>query len=123
MIKTDKTIYDKPEKSDGKRILVMRMWPRGIKKASMKLDAWIKELGTERELIKQWKNEEITWAEFSREYKKSLRDKKELLLQLAKEAKRGRITLLCSCKDEKHCHRYLLKKAIEAILLKTKAQR
>ena len=114
MIKTNKTIYDEPASSDGKRILVMRIWPRGIKKTKMKLDGWMKELGTDRELIKKWKNEKITWAEFSKEYKKSLRDKKGLLLKLFKESKRKRITLLCSCKDEKHCHRYLLKKAIEA---------
>lgn len=115
MIKTKKTIYDEPDKSDGKRILVMKIWPRGIKKSKMQLDAWMKELGTDRELIKKWKSGKITWGEFSREYRKGLRAHRAELLMLAKESKRRRITLLCSCKDEKHCHRYLLRKAIEAL--------
>ena len=51
MIKTAKTVYDKPESSDGKRILVMRLWPRGV--AKDKVDVWLKELGTEEELIKK----------------------------------------------------------------------
>lgn len=92
----------------------MRIWPRGIKKSKMKLDAWVKELGTEKDLIKKWKSGKINWTEFSREYKKSLRHNKEMILKLAKLAKRRRITLLCSCKEEKHCHRYLLRKVIEA---------
>ncbi len=77
MIKTEKTIYDEVEKSDGARILVMRIWPRGIKKE--KIDLWLKELGTENELIKQWKEEKITWAQFTREYKKTSRVKKRFL--------------------------------------------
>jgi uncharacterized protein YeaO (DUF488 family) len=111
MIKTTKTIYDEVEASDGARILVMRLWPRGIKKE--KIDLWIKELGAEPELIKKWKGGEISWAEFSKEYRKSLKGKKEILRALALESKKKSITLLCSCKDEKHCHRYLLRKAIE----------
>ena len=51
MIKTAKTVCDKPESSDGKRILVMRLWPRGV--ARDKVDVWLKELGTEKELIKK----------------------------------------------------------------------
>lgn len=114
MIKIEKTIYDEAEKSDGQRILVMRIWPRGIKKE--KIDLWLKELGTENELIKQWKEEKITWAQFTREYKKSLKGKEEILKNLAQESKKKTITLLCSCKDGEHCHRYLLKKAIAAYL-------
>jgi len=62
MIKTAKTVYDKPESSDGKRILVMRLWPRGV--ARDKVDVWLKELGTEKELIKRWKSGKISWKEF-----------------------------------------------------------
>lgn len=112
MIKTTKTIYDPPEKSDGKRILVMRMWPRGIKKE--KIDLWIKELGTDKELIHKWKTGKISWTELSKEYKKSLKGKEELLQQLASEAKNKTVTLLCSCKEEKHCHRHILKQILES---------
>jgi len=111
VIKTEKTIYDKPEASDGKRILVMRLWPRGVSKA--KVDVWLKELGTKKELIKRWKSGEISWREFERDYKKSLIGKEELLRSLAEEARKNDITLLCVEKDEARCHRSLLKLAIE----------
>jgi len=109
-IEIEKTVYDKKEASDGKRILVMRFWPRGISKD--KVDVWIKELGTDKELIKKWKTGKISWNNFSAEYEKGLKGKEYLLKDLAKQAKEGTITLLCSCKDMNHCHRYLLKIAI-----------
>lgn len=114
MLKISKTIYDPPETADGKRILVMSIWPRGISKE--KINLWMKELGTEKELIKKWKEEKISWEEFSKEYKKSLKGKEPILKELAQESKKHTISLLCSCKDEKHCHRWLLKQAIEAML-------
>jgi len=111
MIKTTKTVYDKPEPSDGKRILVMRLWPRGVSKG--RVDVWLKELGTEKELIKRWKSGKISWKEFERNYNKSLIGKEALLKSLADEARRSDITLLCVEKDETLCHRSLLKLAIE----------
>lgn len=114
MIRTQKTIYDPADPSDGKRILVMRIWPRGVSRD--KVDLWLKELGTDRELIRQWKQGKVSWEEFSRRYKESLKGKRALLMQLAEEARRGTITLLCSCRDERHCHRYLLKEEIERYL-------
>ncbi len=113
MIKTSKNIYDKPEPSDGKRILVMRLWPRGQSKEKLHIQAWLKELGTDPALIKQWKAGAIEWNAFAQAYRKSLKGKEEQLKALAQEAKKGTLTLLCSCKDEKHCHRSLLKEAIE----------
>src|SRR3989442_13917463 len=91
MIKTTKTVCDKPERSDGKRILVMRLWPRGVSKG--RVDVWLKELGTEKELIKRWKSEKISWKEFEREYKKRLVGKEELLKLLAEEEKISTLTL------------------------------
>ncbi len=111
VIKTGKTVYDPPSRSDGKRILVMRLWPRGVSKESV--DEWMKELGTDKELIKKWKAGKVSWSDFRKEYLKSLKGKEDLLKQLAKEAGKKTITLLCSCKDEKKCHRSLLKSAIE----------
>jgi uncharacterized protein YeaO (DUF488 family) len=59
LIKTDKTVYDKPEPADGVRILVTRIWPRGISRD--RIDLWIKDVGTERELIRMWKEGRIDW--------------------------------------------------------------
>ena len=66
MIKISKTVYDAPEASDGERLLVMRLWPRGVSKEKLKIAAWEKELGTEPELIKKWKGGMITWAAFAK---------------------------------------------------------
>ncbi len=113
MIKTDKTVYDKAEPSDGKRILVMRIWPRGISKD--KVDVWMKELGTDRELIRKWKDGKLSWDRFATAYKKSLKGKEDLLRELAGQSKAGTITLLCTDKDASRCHRSLLKAAIEEV--------
>jgi len=112
MIRIEKSIYSPPEPSDGKRILVMTLWPRGVSK--VKVDVWMKDLGTPRELIKQYKAGKMSWPDYSVEYKKSLKGKEELLKSLADEARKGTITLLCTEKDPSACHRSLLKAAIEA---------
>ncbi len=91
----------------------MTLWPRGV--AKDKVDVWMKELGTPRETIRKWKAGRITWSEFVKEYKKSLEGKDPLLRQLSKESKKGTITLLCTEKDQSHCHRSILKEAIEQI--------
>jgi uncharacterized protein YeaO (DUF488 family) len=117
MIKTDKTVYDKREGSDGKRILVMRIWPRGVSKN--KVDVWMKELGTEKDLIKKWKLGKISWANFASDYRRSLRGKEDILKKLAGESEKEDITLLCSDKDASHCHRTLLASEIEKYVKKT----
>ena len=111
MIKTEKTVYDKREEWDGRRILVMRTWPRGISKE--KVDLWLKDLGTEKELIRKWKAGKVTWAEFARKYNASLKGKERVLKELAAESRNGTITLLCGCRDEAHCHRHLIKQAVQ----------
>ncbi|MDE1853639.1 MAG: DUF488 family protein [Thaumarchaeota archaeon] len=112
MIRIEKSVYSPPERSDGKRILVMTLWPRGVSKD--KVDLWMKELGTPRDLIKSWKSGNVTWAEFETGYRKSLKGKEGLLRSLAQESKEKTITLLCTEKDPSSCHRSILKKAIES---------
>jgi uncharacterized protein YeaO (DUF488 family) len=114
VIKIDKSIYDPPEPGDGKRILVMRLWPRGVPKA--RVDLWVKELGVDRDVIRMWKSGALSWEELSQRYNESLKGKVGLLKALAEEARRGTITLLCSCRDPERCHRSLLKGAIEHLL-------
>jgi uncharacterized protein YeaO (DUF488 family) len=114
LIRIDKSVYAPPEKSDGRRILVMTLWPRGVSKS--KVDAWMKELGTPRELIKRHKAGKVKWPEFRSEYISSLKGKEDLLRKLALESKKGTITLLCTEKDPATCHRSVLKEAIESYL-------
>ena len=114
MIQIEKSVYSPADKSDGKRILVMTLWPRGVSKG--KVDAWTKELGTPRELIRRYKSGQMSWKEYAAAYRKSLKGKEDLLRGLAEESKKGTITLLCTEKDPKACHRSLLKEAIESFL-------
>lgn len=113
MIKIAKSVYSPPEKSDGKRILVMTLWPRGVPKD--KVDLWMKELGTPRDLIKRYKSGKMSWNEYAVAYRSSLKGKEELLRSLANESRRGTITLLCTERDPGTCHRSLLKEAIESL--------
>lgn len=92
----------------------MTLWPRGVSKD--KVDVWMKELGTPRELIKRYKGGEVSWAEFKSEYKKSLKGKEDILRKLAEESRGETITLLCTEKDPSTCHRSILKEAIEAYI-------
>ncbi len=114
-VRIDKTVYDAKGPKDGKRILVMRLWPRGIRKTTV--DMWLKDVGTSRELIKDWKGGKITWAKFKQRYKSDMKGEaqRELVKQLASYARSGTITLLCSCQDPNRCHRSLLKELVEYV--------
>jgi uncharacterized protein YeaO (DUF488 family) len=114
MIRIEKSVYSPPDPSDGTRILVMTLWPRGISKD--KVDLWMKELGTPRDLIRLYKAGKTSWADYAVEYRKSLKGKEKLLKSLAEQSKKGTITLLCTEKDPSSCHRSLLKAAVEAYL-------
>lgn len=105
-----KNIYEPAKADDGFRVLVMRLWPRGVKKE--KIDYWEKELGTPQDLIKKWKSGSIKWQDFSRQYLKFAAAHKDKIDELARRAKKGTVTLLCSCRDAEHCHRELLKQLI-----------
>ena len=116
LISIEKTIYDEPSLSDGKRILVMRLWPRGVRKESV--DFWLKNVGTERELIREWKAGQVTRAEYEIRYYRMMEgdEQRKLVKEIADIARESPVTLLCSCKDPERCHRSLLKKLIEARL-------
>jgi uncharacterized protein YeaO (DUF488 family) len=109
-----KRIYDPPSPSDGTRVLVMRLYPRGVRRTTF--HEWRKELGTAPPLIKAWKARRIGWPEFARRFKAQMAGDpaaRASLKELARRARKERITLLCGCEDEAHCHRTLLKALIE----------
>jgi uncharacterized protein YeaO (DUF488 family) len=90
----------------------MRYWPRGVRKE--RADAWYRELGTSKELIRAWKSGKLTWPQFKKRYLAELRDdsKQPLLRQLAQQARIKKITLLCGCREPDRCHRTILKDQI-----------
>lgn len=114
MIKIEKSVYDSPEPSDGRRILVMTLWPRGVSKD--KVDVWMKNLGTPRELIKRYKAGAATKKQFAIGYRRSLVGKGSILRELAELSRQENITLLCTEKDPAACHRSILKEVIESYL-------
>ncbi len=98
-----KRVYGKPAKTDGFRVLVDRLWPRGLTKEKAQVDLWMKEIAPSDELRKWFHHEEGSWDEFEKRYKAELAKKKAPLRELQKLAKEhGRVTLLFGSKDERH---------------------
>lgn len=110
-----KNVREKASRQDGVRVLVMTLWPRGLKKSAV--DAWAKELGTPLPLIRSWKSGRITWAELRRGYARHLKTPAAAVAlgKLAALARRQRVTLLCLCPDPNRCHRTLLQKEVERL--------
>lgn len=97
-----KRIYDAPAADDGMRILVDRLWPRGMKKDSAPIDLWLKEIAPSDDLRQWFRHEPEKWAEFKKRYFAELRNKQDLVALLRQHARAGAVTLLYSAKDEKH---------------------
>jgi uncharacterized protein YeaO (DUF488 family) len=113
MIKT-KSIKDPPEKSDGKRFLVMRFWPQGYSHKQLLLTKKIKELSPSVKLLNDWNDGKISWKEYKKRFLEEISAQQDIIKEMAKSAKRGTITLICKePEDDPHCHRHLLKKLIE----------
>jgi uncharacterized protein YeaO (DUF488 family) len=108
-----KRVYDKPVKADGIRLLADRLWPRGIKKTDLDYDDWIKSLCPPNELRKAWHNDELSYAEFKKQYRQSLKSESETLNELAEMAGKKPITLLSAVKELEQSHLPILKQAIE----------
>ncbi|MBN6205734.1 DUF488 family protein [Ralstonia pickettii] len=110
-----KRIYEEPVKSDGARILVDRLWPRGISKEKAKLDHWLKEIGPTNELRKSFHNGELSFDKFKEKYLDELQtgEQLEALEELKRIAKREKqITLLFAAKDEKENQAVILKEKL-----------
>jgi uncharacterized protein YeaO (DUF488 family) len=108
-----KRIYEPAAPADGLRVLVMRLWPRGIRKEAVNL--WLKELGADRDLLRDWKQGLVDWPERRRRYLAGLEHPPAAaqLEELRALARAQSLTLLCACRDEDQCHRSLLKTILE----------
>ena len=103
-----KRIYEPADSADGTRVLIMRLWPRGIRKD--RVDLWRKELGPVKELLRDFLDKKIDWPTYTRRYLVGLDrpEAREAIAEVQALARKGRVTLLCGCADETHCHRSLL---------------
>jgi uncharacterized protein YeaO (DUF488 family) len=97
-----KRVYEPVTKSDGFRLLVDRLWPRGLSKENAHIDLWLRDIGPSTALRKWFNHDPARWAEFRRRYDAELKEKATLLATIKKHAKTKPVTLLYSAKDEQH---------------------
>lgn len=112
MLKT-KRIYDPPGPEDGRRLLVDRLWPRGLSKDRARVDWWVKEIAPSDELRHWFGHEPEKWEEFRRRYREELKAQGPLLQLLCQCAREEQVTLLFAAKDEEHNNAVVLKELIE----------
>ncbi|QQS45147.1 MAG: DUF488 family protein [Acidobacteriota bacterium] len=108
-----KRAYETPSKKDGKRILVERLWSRGISKESAKIQAWLKELAPSAELRKWYQHDVSKWDEFQKRYQKELETKEELINELEQILVNDIVTFIYAARDEEHNSASVLKMYIE----------
>jgi len=105
-----KRIYEKPEKSDGLRILVDRLWPRGMSKKKAAVGLWLKDIAPSNSLRKWFGHDPKKWPAFQKKYKAEILANKELFSQLKQiTKKRKNITLLYAARDEQHNEAVVIK--------------
>lgn len=108
-----KRIYENPAKQDGFRVLVDRIWPRGVSKEDAALDCWAKDLAPSTELRKWFDHDPDKWDDFKQRYRDELQENQELLDDLMQKAKSGPITLLFGARDQEHNQAIVLQEFLE----------
>ena len=107
-----KRVYEKPEPGDGTRILVDRLWPRGLSKAKAKLDLWLKEIAPSTELRKWFGHDPNKWRGFRRRYESELKRHGEQIALIKSKARSGVVTLLYAARDQEHNEAVVLKELL-----------
>jgi uncharacterized protein YeaO (DUF488 family) len=97
-----KRAYNAPSRSDGTRILIDRLWPRGVKKATAAIDMWVKDIAPSTALRKWFGHDPARWQQFRRRYSDEIHRQRDRLEELRSLAERGRITLVFAAHDEAH---------------------
>ena len=109
-----KRVYDPVSPDDGKRVLVDRLWPRGIKKEAARIDEWLKDIAPSDGLRKWFAHDPAKWDEFKDRYQRELKKNVQPLEHLRKETEQGKVTLLFAAKDTEHNNAVVLKNILEA---------
>ncbi len=109
-----KRAYDPPSSDDGRRILIDRLWPRGLKKEEAQVDEWLKDLAPSTELRKWFGHDPAKWHEFKRRYGEELGEKTDQLTRIKAEARKGTVTLVFSAKDAEHSNAAFLKELLNS---------
>ncbi|MBX3571615.1 MAG: DUF488 domain-containing protein [Mesorhizobium sp.] len=107
-----KRAYESPAAEDGTRVLVDRLWPRGLKKTDAALDHWAKDLAPSTELRRWFGHDPARWDEFRRRYSEELSEHREGLARLRELARRDRVTLVYAAHDEAHNDAVVLREVL-----------
>jgi uncharacterized protein YeaO (DUF488 family) len=116
-----KRVYDRPAKEDGERFLVERLWPRGMKKETLHLSAWCRDVAPSSELRRWYNHDRAKWKEFQRRYRAELTNRRTAWQKLLDAAEQGDITLLYSARDTEHNSAIMLQSYLEERLLEQKS--
>lgn len=109
-----KRVYEEPGRGDGVRILVDRLWPRGLTKEKAQVDLWLKDIAPSTELRKWYSHDPSKWAEFQARYRKELKSKADLINVLKQKEAKGPITLLYGARDEAHNEAVVLQSLLQS---------
>jgi uncharacterized protein YeaO (DUF488 family) len=107
-----KRAYLPPSDADGVRVLVDRLWPRGLRKSDAAIDRWLKDIAPSTELRRWFGHDPERWSEFRRRYRAELSHKADLLAELRRIARAGRLTLIYAARDELHNEAVVLRDEI-----------
>lgn len=117
---TLKRAYEPVAREDGTRFLVERLWPRGVRKDALRLDAWLEEVAPSTKLRQWFGHDPAKWPEFQRRYRAELDRNAEALSPILKAARRGRVTLVYSSHDQEHNNAVVVKTYVESRLARRK---
>ena len=106
-------VYDPPSKADGRRVLVDRLWPRGMKKEAARVDEWMRDISPSDGLRKWFSHDPSKWKDFRIKFRKELKSKHDLVEKLRNYSRQGTVTLLFSAKDEEHNNAVVIKEVVE----------
>jgi uncharacterized protein YeaO (DUF488 family) len=108
-----KRVYEKPSKKDGIRVLVERLWPRGLTKERADVDLWLKDVAPSPELRKWFGHDPARWEQFQERYRRELRKQEDAVQLLKQKAKQGSVTLVYAARDEEHNGALALKRFLQ----------
>lgn len=108
-----KRVYDRPAPGDGTRILVERLWPRGLTKDKAAIDHWAKDISPSPELRRWYGHDPAKWPEFRARYRSELEKNQDALSALAEKCRAGKVTFVFAAKHERRCSAAVLKAFLE----------
>lgn len=118
-----KRAYDKPARNDGQRVLVDRLWPRGVSKSEARIDLWLKDIAPDSKLRKWFNHDPGRWREFKVRYFRELAAHADALQKLVTKSRAGRVTLVFAAKNEEFNNAVAIKEYLEKRLRRTRTRR